>query len=351
MHHFIGFSPKIFNFIERLNARKIITIHDHFWLNGNATLSDNMGRFLEHNNLNTKDAEWHVRDKGYDYKKIHNFINKADLVIFPSFDTLNRYLSFIKIKNFVKINHLEINRNINQRPINLTKKKKYSIGVLGGISREKGSDFLEKLAEFSIKSKLKFTFSIIGPSDKKLNHISNSGPYEYKNLPQLIKQYGVDIILFPTKALETYSYTLSYALDSGLPIIAPNIGAFPERLSGRKNTLIYDYRLNHLNFSKEISLFICNMEKGLGIQAQKIITKDSYSNFYLKKYINLLKKAPLNKDYSDINKIFNDLNTHKNSTKDFRLNYLLPFAIYVHTKIGFKLPQKLKIMMKNYLVK
>lgn len=351
MHHFIGFSPKIFNFIERLNARKIITIHDHFWLNGNATLSDNMGRYLEHNNLNTKDAEWEVRYKGYDYKKIHNFINKADLVIFPSFDILNRYLSFMKIKNFVKINHLEMNRNTNQRPIALTKKKKYSIGVLGAISREKGADFLEKLADFANKSKLKYTFSIIGHSYRKLDNISNSGPYEFKNLPELIKQSGVDIILFPCRALEAYSYTLSYALDSGLPIIAPNLGAFPERLSGRRNTLIYDYRQDHLNVSKEISLFISNMEKGVNIQAQKIITKDSYSNFYLKKYINLLKKAPLNKDYSDINKIFNDLNTHKNSTKDFRLDYLLPFAIHAYKKIGFKLSQKLKIMMKNYFIK
>ena len=351
MHHFIGFSPQIFDFIEKLNARKIITIHDHFWLNGNATLSDNLGRYFEHNNLNTKDAEWQAKDKGYNYKKIHNFISKADLVIFPSFDTLNRYLSFIKIKNFVKINHLEINRDVNKRPTHLTKKKKYLIGALGGISREKGADFLEKLADFANKSKLKYTFSIIGHSYRKLNNIPNSGPYESKNLPDLIKQSGVDIILFPCRVLEAYSYTLSYALDSGLPIIAPNLGAFPERLSGRKNTLIYDYRQNHLSVSKEISLFICNMEKGANIQAQKIITKEINSNFYLKKYINFLKKSPLNQDRSDINKIFNYLNAHKDSPKDFRLNYLLPFAIHVQKKIGSKLPQKLKIMIKNYLIK
>jgi GT2 family glycosyltransferase len=352
IHHFIGFSPHIFDFIERLNVKIIITIHDYFWLNGNATLADRDKKrtYFHRHNLNVKDVEWDSRDKGYDYKKIHNFINNADLVIFPSFDTLNRYLSFVKIKKYLKINHLEINRNINKKPLKFIKKKKYSIAVLGGISQEKGADFLEELAVFAYKSKLNFTFSIIGHSYRKLNNISNSGHYESKYLPELIKRSGVDLILFPAKWPETYSYTLSYALNSGLPIIAPNLGAFPERLSGRKNTLIYDYRANHISISKEISLFILNMEKGINIQAQKIITKVTPSNFYSKKYINLLKKVPLYEGYSDINKIFNYLNTRKKSARNFRLNYLLQFAIYVHKKIGFKLPQKLKIMMKNYLI-
>ena len=351
IHHFIGFSPQIFDFIEGLNVRKIITIHDYFWLNGNATLSNSKSAYQERYNENLKDAEWHNRDKGYDYKKIHNFINKADLVIFPSFDTSTRYLSLIKIKNFIISNHLEINRKINKRPLKFAKKKKYSIGVLGGVSIEKGADLLEKLAVFASKSKLKFTYSIIGHSYRKLNKITNSGPYESENLPELIRQSGVDIILFPAQWPETYSYTLSYALDSGLPIIAPNLGSFPERLSGRRNTLIFDYRSNHISISKEISLFIRNMENGENIQAQKIITKDIDTNFYFKKYISLLKKAPLNENYSDINKIYNYLNADKKSSRDFRLNYLLPLALHVNKKITFKLPQKLKIMIKNYLIK
>jgi GT2 family glycosyltransferase len=352
IHHFIGFSPHIFDFIERLNVKKIITIHDYFWLNGNATLSDRDKNitYFQHHNITVKDVEWDLRDKKYDYKKIHNFIKNADLVIFPSFDTLNRYLSFVKIKNYLKVNHLEVNRNINKKPLKFIKKKKYSIAVLGGISQEKGADFLEKLSVFAYKSKLNFTFSIIGHSYRKLNNISNSGHYESKYLPELIKRSGVDLILFPVKWPETYSYTLSYALNSGLPIIAPNLGAFPERLSGRKNTLIYDYRANHISVSKEISLFIRNMEKGINIQAPKIITKVIPSNFYSKKYINLLKKASFYESYSDINEIFNYLNTRKKSARNFRLNYLLPFAIYMHKKIGFKLPQKIKIMMKKYLI-
>ena len=40
------------------------------------------------------------------------------------------------------------------------------------------------------------------------------------------------MILFPAQVPETYAYTLSVALASGLPIVASALGAFPERLAG-----------------------------------------------------------------------------------------------------------------------
>ena len=45
---------------------------------------------------------------------------------------------------------------------------------------------------------------------------------------------------FPGQWPETYSYTLSDAIDAGLPIVATRIGAFPERLEGRPLTWLVD---------------------------------------------------------------------------------------------------------------
>ncbi|MEO9191922.1 MAG: glycosyltransferase, partial [Acetobacteraceae bacterium] len=44
----------------------------------------------------------------------------------------------------------------------------------------------------------------------------------------------------PAQWPETWSYTLSAALDAGLPIVASRIGAFPERLEGRPLTWLVD---------------------------------------------------------------------------------------------------------------
>ena len=41
-----------------------------------------------------------------------------------------------------------------------------------------------------------------------------------------------DVLLFAAQVPETYAYTLSVALSSGLPIVASALGAFPERLAG-----------------------------------------------------------------------------------------------------------------------
>ena len=47
-----------------------------------------------------------------------------------------------------------------------------------------------------------------------------------------------DVVWFTALWPETYSYTLSAAIEAGLPIVAPNIGAFAERLYGRKNSWV-----------------------------------------------------------------------------------------------------------------
>ncbi len=45
---------------------------------------------------------------------------------------------------------------------------------------------------------------------------------------------------YPAQWPETYSFTLSAAIDAGLPIVATRIGAFPERLEGRALTWLVD---------------------------------------------------------------------------------------------------------------
>jgi glycosyltransferase involved in cell wall biosynthesis len=55
------------------------------------------------------------------------------------------------------------------------------------------------------------------------------------------------VIWFPAQWPETYSYTLSAAMRAGLPIVAPDFGAFPERLSLRPFTWIepWDRSISH----------------------------------------------------------------------------------------------------------
>ena len=59
------------------------------------------------------------------------------------------------------------------------------------------------------------------------------GPYNDADLALLLERLQPDLIWFPALWPETYSYTLSAAILAGVPIVAPNLGAFTERLSQR----------------------------------------------------------------------------------------------------------------------
>jgi hypothetical protein len=50
-------------------------------------------------------------------------------------------------------------------------------------------------------------------------------------------------VWYPALWPETYSYTLSLALHCGLPVVVPDLGAFPERVTGREYSAVVPW--NH----------------------------------------------------------------------------------------------------------
>ena len=68
------------------------------------------------------------------------------------------------------------------------------------------------------------------------------GQYVDSELPVLLAAERPDVLLFAAQVPETYAYTLSVALQSGVPIVASALGAFPERLAGvpRSMTVPWD---------------------------------------------------------------------------------------------------------------
>jgi hypothetical protein len=68
------------------------------------------------------------------------------------------------------------------------------------------------------------------------------GVYDDQDLPKILQWLQPDVVWFPAVWPETYSYTLSACLESGLPVVAPNIGAFAERLRGRSWYWVSDWQ-------------------------------------------------------------------------------------------------------------
>jgi glycosyltransferase involved in cell wall biosynthesis len=71
--------------------------------------------------------------------------------------------------------------------------------------------------------------------------LSVHGSYDEAALAALLASEHADVLFFPAQVPETWSYTLSVALASGLPIVASALGVFPERLAGRANARLLPF--------------------------------------------------------------------------------------------------------------
>jgi O-antigen biosynthesis protein len=113
------------------------------------------------------------------------------------------------------------------------------VAVLGGLSRIKGADVLEAVAMLAAKQKRPMEFHLVGHAYRNLKTqpraaLTVHGSYEEEDLPGLLDWLKPDLVWFPALWPETYSYTLSACLQAGLPVVAPDLGAFAQRLDGRK---------------------------------------------------------------------------------------------------------------------
>ncbi len=115
--------------------------------------------------------------------------------------------------------------------------------VLGALSAIKGAVLLEAVAAEAARRNAPVEFHLLGYGYRHLltqprARLTVHGAYDEADLPRLLEWLQPDIAWFPALWPETYSYTLSACLQAGLPVLAPDLGAFPERLSGRARSWV-----------------------------------------------------------------------------------------------------------------
>ena len=297
IHHTTGLKAKILDLPHDLGVTHLLTVHDYYWMNGNPTLTDENGQYPGFYSDTLRNPLYPLPQKMTPESwqaQFRQMIEGASCVIFPSNATKALFDCVYETPNAVVAPHIEAQLNISRKPkpFFVTTKEMYTIGTLGAIGREKGADLLEQVAETSkdLNLPLPLEFKLIGYAYRSLRAVRTTGPYKTQDLPNLIQKHGLDIVFFPAQWPETYSYTLSYALDSGLPIIAPNIGAFPERLSGRANTLLFNHLISARELLNQINTFIEVLSVGAAINAPIFEENRSRYDFYACDYLPIVSR-------------------------------------------------------------
>ena len=291
-HHLMGVHPKIWSIPNDLECPYDFTVHDYYCVNGNPTLIGEDFQYVDEPDQKKFDkrcfAAYPIPVSGDTWRENHlDLLRGAARIIAPSVDTKRRFRRFFDLDNIIVARHIE-NWGDKEQCVKVQSVLKASgsrpkVLVLGALSREKGADVLEAVAKITQDCE----FHLLGYSYKQLDEsVITHGPYEQKNILTKIAEIEPDIIWFPCRWPETYSYTLSAALKSGFPIVASDIGAFSERVADLGNCSLVSWRLSVEQFKELWEVYAASGALPVSShQVKAAMEEDGQDEFYISSYV------------------------------------------------------------------
>jgi GT2 family glycosyltransferase/glycosyltransferase involved in cell wall biosynthesis len=168
---------------------------------------------------------------------------EADRVICPSADVVSRLKRFGLGSRAMLVPHQPVTHMAWPYRKTVAHRGRLRVAVLGVLADHKGARTVAAVAEMADSKTIEI--HLIGYTESNfptpaLARVISTGPYQEADLGALINGIAPDVIWFPAAWPETFSFTLTAAIDAGIAIVATRVGAFPERLAGRRLTWLVD---------------------------------------------------------------------------------------------------------------
>ena len=249
-HHTLGHHPRILGIAQALDVPFDFTAHDHYSYCPQISLTDatsssnsycgEQGSEQCQKCLTKSPAPGRVDIETWRRNHI-TFLRDARHILAPSQDMAGRMARLLPDASVRCAPHTDIVPNTAlpvAAPSPRTMSSPLKVLVIGAMSTIKGADVLENLAVAAAQTHAPIDLHLVGFAYRDLKkrpraNLTVHGAYEDDDLPRMLQWLQPDVVWFPALWPETYSYTLSACLQAGLPVVAPNIGAFPERLHQR----------------------------------------------------------------------------------------------------------------------
>lgn len=256
-HHLMDHGSEVLNLPDELGVPADFTAHDYYTLCPQVSLVDVDGRYC--GEQGTSQCTTCLAERpAPDHKTIEvwrrdhrSLLQRMRHVLAPSVDTARRMHSFVPQANLRLAPHTDLPDGQplpNPNPKPLPAGARLKVAVIGALSVLKGADMLEQVALLAASQAAAIDFHLLGHAYRDLctqpkAHLTVHGRYQNEDLHSLLNWLQPDLVWFPVQAPETYSYTLSACLLAGLPVAAPDLGAFPARLAGRPWTWVHAWDL------------------------------------------------------------------------------------------------------------
>lgn len=271
-NHFLGLDPRLVKSVLSLGVSYDVFLHDYSFICPRITLMNETGRYCGEPDLAA--CNRCVKRNGTELteditvgalrRRSETWLSGARRVSAPSQDTAQRYLRYfpqLKIDvvslepNVVVPGTISIRRR--QGPIR--------VALIGTIAEHKGYRVLLNCAQDAKKRGLDLEFLLIGHTDNDAPLINTgkvfiTGRYGDVEVPGLLAREQPDLIWLPSVWPETWCYTLSHAIRSGLPVVTFDIGAMAERLRKIGIGELLPLDLNPRQFNERLLAVASNRE-------------------------------------------------------------------------------------------
>ena len=242
IHHLLGHGELIRDGLAHSGLGHEFFVHDYFSICPQVTLTTARATYCGEPGPASCDACIHERPS-HGASDIRNWrlanewaVRGATAVTAPSEDTARRIERYFGVLPEVRP-HESVGL-VQSKPVIkrlATHRRPLRVVLLGVLALHKGRALVIDAATAAQRRRLPLTFHLIGDPQGAVPpsaswKLSATGWYEEAQLPRLIAEAVPDLFLFPSQAPETYSFTLTAAMATGLPIVATDLGAFTERL-------------------------------------------------------------------------------------------------------------------------
>ncbi|MDH0896638.1 MULTISPECIES: glycosyltransferase [unclassified Pseudomonas] len=236
VHHALGFHPSVWGCLGDLGVDLDLTLHDYTIIQGSPTLTGRQGGYI---GAAAPVGAYEMIDAEQS-TVLRALVARSARCFVPSEDMKRRLQE--SLPSLVCSYHAHPDREIfgaYPAPVapRLSGGEPLRVLCLGALGREKGMEVLRDVALLARGRKLPISFMLLGSAHMPLGGgVQLLGKYSDSELAELLERHRPHVVWFPVRCPETWSYTLSAALEAGLPILASAIGALPERLQGRPLT-------------------------------------------------------------------------------------------------------------------
>jgi GT2 family glycosyltransferase/glycosyltransferase involved in cell wall biosynthesis len=247
-HHFLGLDPSIFDLPARLGVPYEVRIHDHSWICPRGTLMGGNLRYCGEPEIEACESCVQAHGSLLEEKisvadlrsRSFRILEKAARIAAPSRDTSARFVRYFPSLR-IEVEPLEpiaARGAFVPPPLHAGRVR---VALIGAISEQKGFAVLHACAKDAVARDLPIEFVVIGyssddPALLETDRIFVVGPYKEPEIDHLLRREACQVAFFASLSPETWCYSLTPALKSGMPILAFDLGAPAERLAGLAGT-------------------------------------------------------------------------------------------------------------------